>query len=122
LRCSRRLLALIALTGVLGTGCSLRMGDLTVATGKNVPVVGTTLRRGVEGSDCVHLALFIPLGSLTPNIQEATDRALEQVPEANALTNGAMYVDPFTVILYTRSCIRVKGDAMKIEQTAEGSR
>ena len=70
----------------------------------------------------MHLALFIPLGSLTPNIQEATDRALEQVPEANALTNVAMYVDPFTVILYTRSCIRVKGDAMKIEQTAEGSR
>ena len=107
-----RTLGLIAL--LLGpVGCSLRMGDFTAIASRNIRAPSQELRRGVEGRDCVHMLLFIPLGSLTPNIEEAVDRALEKVPEGNAMTNVALYQDPLFTYIYNRMCVRVKGDVVR---------
>ncbi len=75
--------ALVLLAIVLPlSACSLRMGELTALATRNVHVETQPLRRAVEGRDCTHwLFGLIPLGSLTPNIQEAMDRALAKVPD-----------------------------------------
>jgi hypothetical protein len=97
-------------------GCSLRMGDFTAIATQNVRTPSQELRPRVEGRDCVHWILFIPVGSLIPNIEEAVDRALEKVPEGNAMANVALYQDPFFTYIYNRSCIRVKGDVVKASE------
>lgn len=101
---------------VLCGGCSLRMGDLQIISSKNVAVNPEPIQRGVEGKDCVHWLLgLIPLGSLVPNVEEAMDEAMQQVPEGNVLTDVAIYRDSFTVILVSRTCLRVKGDIGRLE-------
>lgn len=72
--------------------------------------------------DCVHNLLGIPLGSLVPNIEEATDRALATAPGANALTDAVVYSEPLFLLVYARSCFRVSGDAVKLTSPGEGSR
>jgi len=111
-----------ALLACMASGCALRLGELTAASTKNVPLPATIVKRGVEGRDCVHQVLFIPIGSLVPNMQEATDRALATVPEANALSDAALYAEPLVLFLYNRNCFRVRGDAVRIGQPREGTR
>jgi hypothetical protein len=116
MRGGRKLVAatLTVVAFLSSAGCSLRMGDLTAVASQNVSVSAEPIRRAVEGRDCVHLLLFIPLGSLVPSYEEAVDRALAQVPDANALVNVSMYVEPIFTYVYNRNCLRVKGDAVKI--------
>jgi hypothetical protein len=112
----------VALLAATLSGCSLNFGSLTAASTKNVGLPANVLKRGVEGTDCIHNVLGIPMGSLNPNIQEATDRALQTVPDANALTDAVVYAEPLIFLLYNRTCIRVRGDAVKISQPAQGVR
>jgi hypothetical protein len=95
---------------IVSSGCSFRTGDLSVVSSKNVGLQPEVIRRGVEGSDCSHMLLFIPLGSMVPNLDEAMDRALEKVPEGNVLTDLAIYNDVLFTYIYNRTCLRVKGD------------
>ena len=107
---------------IMLSGCSLNFGGLTAASTKNVGLPARMLKRGVEGKDCVYNVLGIPLGSLNPNIQEATDRALESVPDANALSDAVLYAEPLIFVVYNQTCIRVRGDAVTIGQPAQGAR
>lgn len=106
----RALLVAICLVPVVG-GCALNYGDLNLVSPRNVEFSTETLRRGVEGRDCTYSLLFLPLGSLNPNIEEAVDRALAKVADANVLTDVAIYNDAVITLLFNRSCLRVKGDA-----------
>ncbi len=58
----------------------------------------------------MHMFLFIPLGKMSPVLDEALDRAMEQVPDGNIMTNVAIYNDIIFTLLYNRSCFRVRGD------------
>lgn len=108
-----RILALVALGGWVAA-CSLHMGDLTALASKNVAVPSAPLRRQVEGLSCIHWVLFIPVGGIVPDVEEAMDQALAQVPEGNAMVNIAMYYEPLPLLVYTRNCLRVKGDVVKV--------
>ena len=103
-------------------GCSFHQGDLTMASSKNVPLSETLVRRGVEGKDCIQNVLGIPLGSLVPDYKEAADNALATAPGANALSDAVIYQEPLIFLLYNRTCIRVRGDAVTISTKGEGSR
>ena len=109
-----RALTVVSLAALL-VGCSIRMGDFTLLSSKNVGVEGEVIQRGVEGEDCVHMLLFLPLGSLNPNLEEAMDRAMAEVPSGNVMTDLAIYNDVLFTYLYNRICIRVKGDVGRIE-------
>ena len=98
------------LAAVLATACSSRVGDLSIVASRNVGFAPEPLRRSVEGEDCVHVLIFIPIGSLVPNLDEATDRALAQVPAGNVMTDVAVYQDILFTFFYNRTCLRVKGD------------
>lgn len=95
---------------LISSACTTRMGDLTIASGKNVNLRPDVAQRAVEGKDCVNMILFIPLGSLAPNVEEAMDQALAQVPGGNIMTDVAIYQDTIFTYLFNQTCLRVKGD------------
>ena len=105
---------LVAALLVALCACTFRMGDLSIVSSQNVELDPQVVQRGVEARDCVNLLLFIPLGSLVPNVEEAMDRALAQAPEANVLMDVATYSDQLFTYFFNRTCVRVKGDAGKL--------
>ncbi len=75
------------------------------------------IARSLEGEDCeIRLLGLLPVsGSLFPSLEEAMDRALEQVPEGNVMTSIAVYSDVLNLFLVTQVCTRVKGDVGTLE-------
>lgn len=104
----------LLLVAALSSGCATRLGDLSLVASKSVGLTPEVMQRGVEGEDCVHLLLFLPLGSLNPNLQEAMDNALAKVPEANAMSDLAVYNDTVFTLIYNRTCLRVRGDVGRL--------
>lgn len=104
--------AACALALVLGmAGCSFRMGDFQIVSDKNVALNPEPIKRSVEGRTCIyHLLGLIPLTGFIPNVEEAMDRAMEQTPDGNVLTDVVIYQDYFYAILFSQTCARVKGD------------
>jgi len=70
------------------------------------------LQTRVEGEDCVDMILFIPIGTLNPNIQDAVDRAVEKVPNGDMMTNVTLTEDMLFTLIYNRVCVRVTGDVV----------
>ncbi|MGH7819848.1 MAG: hypothetical protein ACREQ9_08755 [Candidatus Binatia bacterium] len=82
-----------------------------------------TVTRGdrLEGRDCTHWLLgLLPLGSPFRNIDAAVEQALSHVPKANALMNVALCEESTSLLLYSRSCLRVSGDAVQVIGRGEG--
>jgi hypothetical protein len=104
----------VAATALLWTaGCQTRIGDLTVASPKNLPVEFKEIQPRVVGKDCSHVVLLlIPLGTLNPTIDGAIDDALAQAPGADALVNVSIKRTSLFAILYARSCVEIEGTAI----------
>ncbi len=84
----RRAFALLTLSLSFAlTGCTIRLGDFTMMSTKNVDLSrGANFERGpnrIEGRDTIHIILFIPCGR--PNIKDAVDRAIQSTPGGVAL-------------------------------------
>jgi hypothetical protein len=103
----------VALALVVALGCTTRVGDLTIATPKNLSRSFDVVRADIEGEDCYHMLLFIPLGSINPSMEGAIDDALESVPEADAMTNARFQQSILFTLLYNQGCYRVRGDAVR---------
>ena len=105
---------LVAIAAVLFAGCTTRYGDLTVGSTKNIPVDLEILRENVVGRDCYHnILLILRFGVQNPTIDGAIDDALDQVKEADALSDAALYRDRIFTLIYNRGCERVKGTAIR---------
>lgn len=76
------------------SGCTTRFVDYTMLSTKNMDLskAGTYTRAGnrVRGQDSQYWIIFIPTSG-SPNVKEATDRAIEAVPGAVALVDGVVY-------------------------------
>ncbi len=92
------------------SGCSLRLGDFTAISTKNVPVRYDT-SVSVTGKDCAPNFLGIPLGM--PNLQEAVDDAIGS--NGNALVNQVTYQSARTVIVFGQQCLEVQGEAVTLK-------
>jgi len=92
---------------------STRMGSLTLATTKNIGYTYSSLQQHVIGEDCAENILGIPLGSMNPNVQEAIDKAVSQVPSGDMMTNVTVHDDLFFALLYNQVCVRVDGDVVR---------
>jgi hypothetical protein len=103
---------LLFLAFALLSGCTTRIGAFTFASTKNLGVAYPPLQTNVEGEDCTTLILFIPLGTLNPNIQDAVDRAVEKVPNGDMMTNVTLNEDLLFTLFYNRVCVRVTGDVV----------
>ena len=98
-------------SGAIG-GCTARVGSLTLASTKNLGAAYPLVRHHVRGEDCARSVLFIPWGSLNPNVQDAVDAAVAEAPGADMLTNAVVHDDLFVTVFYNSNCIRVDGDAV----------
>lgn len=105
------LVAVVALV----SGCSHRIGDLTLITTKNVDIsrMGEYQRVGsrVEGKHSQHFFLSIPVSS-PANIEEAADRAIEAVPGGVALIDAVITVGAWSVILYGQRSFYLEGEVL----------
>lgn len=100
---------------ILLAGCSQRLGNFTVLSTKNTELgkkyVRAAVDQRVSGVDTKQIIVIIPMG--IPNLQEATDRALEKYG-AQILTNVVVYYDYFYIPwVYGETKYRVEGDAWK---------
>ncbi|MBI3767763.1 MAG: hypothetical protein HY271_04610 [Deltaproteobacteria bacterium] len=103
---------LLLLLGGLLAGCTVRLGDLTFASTKNLGYTYPPLARSVRGENCAYNILGIPLGTLNPNIQDAVDEAVRKTPNGDMLINASFHNDILIAILYGYNCIRVDGDVV----------
>ena len=95
--CSARSWFKTALFGMivfaLTVGCTVRYGDFTMLSSKNIDLSRmATFKRSpdrVKGEDSALIIIFIPTG--VPNMKQALDRAIENVPGAVALVDGVLY-------------------------------
>lgn len=102
------LLALVAISG-----CTTRIGDLTILSTKNIPAETTIIRENVQGKECANIVLLlIPIGTMNPTIDGAIDDALDKVSGADALIDVTIESYAWTAILFTQSCVTVEGTAI----------
>ena len=92
-----------------GSGCTTRLGDFTVASHRNVPSDFKRIGGKVTGEDCTFGILGIPIGTLNPTIDGATDAAIEKASGADGLIDVVIFADMLDVVLYQRRCITVEG-------------
>lgn len=104
-------LAFIVLLCVSVSGCVTRLTDFTLISTKNIDLArGAEFKRAatrVQGQDCVHLLVYIPLGVI--NMKEAIDRAIESVPGAIGLLDGVIYSKAWWIIIYGQISYVVEG-------------
>jgi len=111
-----RIPIIIALGLLLMTGldsCTHRLTDFTVISTKNIPIgegVHTDFQKGtkrVKGTDVAHTVLFLPLGF--PNMKEAIDNAIEEIPGAIGLVDGVVKSSGWTCLFYGQNKYIVEG-------------
>jgi len=98
------------------TGCTQRITDFTVMSGKNIDVaaLGKTrhMSQRVRGKDIGHIFLFIPVKF--PNIKDAMDNGMEKAPGSIALVDGVVYSQFYWVIplIYGQANYIVEGNPL----------
>lgn len=113
---SRHLSGCIVLLALVPTlACTTRIGDLTVASPKNIPTHFEVVQQQLTGEDCVQLILgFIPIGTLNPTLDGAIDDALAKTAgRADALADLSIFQDFLYLLLYAEGCMRVEGTAVR---------
>ena len=115
---TKRSLAL-AMSAVLLSGCSYRLGDFTALSSKNVPIKYGT-QTSTRGETCKMTAIFIPpllplivIPIGPPSLEDAVDQAIDH--KGNALVNQVTYQSAYYVGVGMYACYEVKGDVVTIE-------
>lgn len=98
------------------TGCSLRLGDFTVLSTKNVDVSGVKQGDRYSGEHCINTVLGFPLGEI--NWKTAMDQALEK-GKGDVLVDVVVSSKYWTAIVYGEVCVIVEGT---VSRTASYSR
>ena len=93
--------------------CSVREGDFTILSTKNVEISRVDLKkidfqRNIKGSDGRFTLLIIPFGS-APTLEEAVDHCLES-GKGDFMTSAVLYHTKWSVILFGWEDWTIKGD------------
>ncbi len=107
--------AVLLCLGISFSGCSMRIGDFTVASSKNV---GHMSQKGdtISGEDCSNNILgIIPAGGPRfPNFKTAVDRALERA-KGDVIADAVLWESEIVTILFNQHCFRVEGKVARGE-------
>lgn len=88
-------------------GCTMRLGDFTVLSTKNVDVGVIKPGDRFAGEDCISLITpWIPLGEI--NWKNAMDRALEK-GKGDVMIDAVVTYTGWTVILFGQQCVSIEG-------------
>ena len=96
-------------------GCSIRAGDFTVGSSKNI---GLLSNKGdhVEGEDCSNNILgLIPAGGpMQPNLKTAVDRALERA-KGDVVADAVFWESRLVTVIFNQHCFKVEGKVARAE-------
>lgn len=108
------LLSLAAIA--LLSGCSVRHGDFTILTNRNISDLDLSNDQKIgetEGKDVQPYFLFIPLSG-PPVLEDAVDNALMPVG-GDYLTDAVIRYSTFWAVLYGENKMTVSGTAWKMQ-------
>ena len=90
-------------------GCTVRIGDFTLASSKNV---GHMSQKGdsVVGEDCSSNILgIIPIsGPMMPNLKTAVDKALERA-KGDIIADAVLWESSIFTLIFNQHCFKVEG-------------
>ena len=97
------------------TGCSMRIGDFTVGSSRNISQLS---QKGetVVGEDCSSNILgMIPIqGPLAPNLKTAVDRALERA-KGDVVADAVVSYSALPLVIFNQQCFKVEGKVARAE-------
>ena len=121
----RLVLSALALSMIIGfSGCSTRLGNMTVVSTNNVNGLNTkvTDKNRVQGESCIHTAIIFPFGDFENRLQIATDNAIDNGHKAgltgDVLTNAKIDINHWYIpLIYGENCMVVKGDLIDMSSS-----
>jgi hypothetical protein len=117
------LLAMLTSSVFLFSGCSTRLGNLTIASTNNINGLNTNVKSSdrTTGDTCIHSVLGIPFGAFQNRLQIATDNAIDNGHKkginGDALINAKLEHSAWTLIIYGRDCVTVDGDLIQVKES-----
>ncbi|MCX5722780.1 MAG: hypothetical protein NT179_12250 [Nitrospirae bacterium] len=100
--------------GCLLGGCSMRLGDFTVGSSKNI---GQFSQKGekVEGEDCSTSFFMFPIsGPTVPSFKTAVDKALERA-KGDVLADVVLWQSDIVTMIFNQHCFKVEGRVARAE-------
>jgi hypothetical protein len=96
--------------------CTTPLGNMTLLSAAPLPSPAQPLRADVEAVDCAHFVLFFPIsGRISSSLERTMRKALDQVPEGNALTDVRFYSEVLFGYVYNRTCTRLIGTVAVVQ-------
>ena len=117
------LLALLTGSVILFSGCSTRLGNLTIASTNNINGLNTNVKTEDRtlGKSCIHAVIGIPFGDFENRLQIATDNAIDNGHKnglkGDALINAKIGITAWTLIIYGQNCVTVDGDLIQVKDS-----
>ena len=118
-------LSVIVLSILIGfSGCSTRLGNMTVVSTNNVNGLKTdvTESQRTQGESCIHTAFIFPFGDFQNRLQIATDNAIDNGHKAglkgDVLVNAKIDINHWYIpLIYGQNCMQVKGDLIEMSES-----
>ncbi|MBL7192102.1 hypothetical protein ISS30_10445 [bacterium] len=116
----KNIIVLLIMAAILFAGCSYRLGDLTIASTKNVNIGDkyVVVAKDVQGKNSKPIIICIPMGH--PNFEDAIDDALSKA-DGDLMTNVVIHYSWYYIpYIYGEYIYKVKGDVWKKESGGMG--
>jgi len=117
-------LSVLTLLVIIGfSGCSTRLGNMTVVSTNNVDGLSADVKteQRIKGESCSHKFLIIPWGDFQNRLQIATDNAIDNGHKAglsgDVLVNAKIDVTAWTTFIYGQNCLTVEGDLIPLAKS-----
>ncbi len=120
------LLAVSVLALIGFSGCSTRLGNMTVVSTNNVDGLSAhvTKKERTSGESCVKTFIIFPVGDFQNRLQVATDNAIDNGHnkgiEGDVLVNAKIGVSAWYIpLIYGQNCMTVEGDLVPLAQSVK---
>ena len=115
----------VAAIAVLGfSGCSTRLGNMTVVSTNNVDGLNAHVTKDVRttGESCIKRVIIFPFGDFQNRLQIATDNAIDNGHkkgiQGDVLVNTKINVsDWYIPLIYGQNCLIVEGDLIPLSDS-----
>ena len=112
----------VAAIAVLGfSGCSTRLGNMTVVSTNNVDGLNAHITKDVRttGESCVRTYVIFPVGNFQNRLQVATDNAIDNGHKkgisGDVLVNAKINISSWAIpLIYGQNCMIVEGDLIPL--------
>lgn len=109
------LMVFVLVVGIVFSSCATRLGDFTMISTKNIDWSRadefTRYNQRVTGEDIYHTIIFIPT-KYNVTIEEAVDKAIDQVPGGVALIDAVLRIKTFSLLIYGQAGYVIEGNVL----------